>query len=205
MTAGASPKSLLLLIDLQVAFCDAVGSMATQGRSIVDVQRAARVCDSLAVRGREAGVQVAWTRMMFRPDYSDGGVLISTLRPNLARVGALRKGSGDEEFSSLVRPRSNDWIIDKARFSAVYGTGLEIMLRAGTYLRVFVAGVTTSMCVESTVRDLSQRDYDVYVVVDACADFESVRHDAALAAMEFGFARMIDSAGAASAMAPRHV
>ncbi len=200
MTLGSSSRSLLLLIDLQVAFCDENGSMAKQRRTVAHLQRAARQCAMLAAAARRAGTQVAWTRMMFRPDYSDGGVLISTLRPNLARYGALQKGSGDEELSGLVKAEEGDWIIDKARFSALYGTPLEIILRAGAYGRIFVAGVTTAMCVESTVRDLSQRDYEVFVVADACAEFETARHDASLAAMEFGFARIVRSSEALAMM-----
>ena len=56
-----------------------------------------------------------------------------------------------------------------------------------------MAGVTTSMCVESTVRDLGQRDVAVTVVAEACADFDTPRHEAALAAMSFGFASVVQT------------
>jgi nicotinamidase-related amidase len=64
-------------------------------------------------------------------------------------------------------------------------------LRALGTERVLVAGVTTSMCVESTVRDLAQRDYDTIVVREACGDFDEVRHAASLDAMAFGFAELV--------------
>jgi nicotinamidase-related amidase len=54
------------------------------------------------------------------------------------------------------------------------------------------------MCVESSVRDLSQRDYEVIVVKDACGDFDAARHDASLAAMEFGFATLVTHSDVAS-------
>lgn len=134
--------------------------------------------------------------MVFKEDYSNGGELIRSIRPNLARIGALRRGSGDEVLSAVVSPMEEDVVIDKPRFSALVSTPLEAMLRDGGFRRVFVCGVTTSMCVESTVRDLGQRDFETYVIVDACADFEQDAHEAALRSMQFGFAHVIDSAGA---------
>lgn len=184
-------STVLLLIDLQRSFCDAEGSMALQGRDISAMQAAARVCDGLAASAHAAGVPVVWTRMAFRPDYADGGALTGRLRPNLARIGALKRGSEDADFSRLVQPQAGDVVIDKARYSALYGTPLEVVLRSGGHQRILVAGVTTSMCVDTTVRDLGQRDYDVLVVEEGCADFDAERHRAALSAMEFGFARRI--------------
>ena len=178
--------ALLLLVDLQKSFCDPDGSMARQDRDISAMVAAAKLCNELAKTARTVGAQVAWTRMVFRPDYSDGGELIRTLRPNLARVGALRAGSGDEALSVLVETDPRDIVIDKPRYSALYATSLEAVLRAGGHHRVLVAGVTTSMCVESTVRDLGQRDYETFVVEDACADFDDARHHASIAAMAFG-------------------
>jgi nicotinamidase-related amidase len=183
--------ALLLLVDLQRSFCDSDGSMARQDRNIDGCIRSAMRCDDLARHARDNHVQVVWTRMVLRPDYADGGELTRTIRPNLARIGALRAGSGDEELSRLVHDDASDIVIDKPRYSAVYGTSLEVILRSRNYRTVFVAGVTTSMCVESTVRDLGQRDYETFVIEDACADFDDERHRASIAAMTFGFARAI--------------
>jgi nicotinamidase-related amidase len=182
-------RSLLLLIDLQVAFCDESGSIGRQGRDIAPLTAAAAECQRLADAARAAGVAVAWTRMMLRNDYTDGGTLLA-MRPNLARIGALRSGTSDVAFSRLVRPEPADIIIDKPRYSCVYATSLEAHLRALRIDRIVVAGVTTSMCVETTVRDLSQRDYDVVVAQDACADFDAARHAASLDAISFGFAHL---------------
>lgn len=187
----AEPSAtLLLLIDFQRSFCDPEGAMARQGRDIAPMRKAAEVADGLARRARAASVCVVWTRMAFRPDYSDGGLLTASLRPNLVRVGALRAGTDDIELSRSVQPSSSDIVIDKPRYSALYGTPLEVELRARRIGRVVVGGVTTSMCVESTVRDLGQRDYETIVVREACGDFDPARHNASLDAMAFGFARI---------------
>lgn len=188
-------RPLLLLIDLQRAFCDSDGSMAAQGRPIGTMQAAARRCQALAGQARAAGVPVAWTRMMLKPDYSDGG-MITRLRPGLMAVGGLRAGTADVELCSAVTAAPGDLLIDKPRHSSLYATKLEDILRGRRIGRVIVGGVTTSMCVETTVRDLAQRDYEVAVIEEACADFDGPRHAASLAAMAFGFARVLPAAAA---------
>lgn len=183
--------TLLLLIDLQKSFCDPDGSMARQGRDIAPMQKAAEAGAELARQAHAASVAVIWTRMMFRADYGDGGLLTTAIRPNLRRIGALRAGTDDIALTSRVRVQPQDIVIDKPRYSAIYGTALEVELRARRIGRVVVGGVTTSMCVESTVRDLGQRDYETFVVREACGDFDAARHQASLDAMAFGFARVV--------------
>ncbi|WP_210497105.1 cysteine hydrolase family protein [Microvirga antarctica] len=192
-------RTLLLLIDLQRAFCDENGSTGLQGRDVTPLAAAAQECQRLAVIAHAHDVPVAWTRMMLRPDYSDGGTLLA-MRPNLARIGALRAGTPDVDLSGLVTPGESDLIIDKPRYSSVYATSLEAHLRAMRIDRVVVGGVTTSMCVETTVRDLSQRDYEVIVAQEACADFDDSRHQASLEAMAFGFAPIARKDEAAAAL-----
>ena len=193
-------RPLLLLVDLQRAFCDSDGSMAAQGRPIETMRAAARHCQALAVQARAAGVPVAWTRMMLKPDYSDGG-MITRLRPGLMKIGGLRAGTPDVELCSLVTADPGDLVIDKPRHSSLYATQLEDILRQRRISRVVVGGVTTSMCVETTVRDLAQRDYEVAVIEEACADFDGPRHAASLAAMKFGFAHVLPGRAAAALFA----
>jgi nicotinamidase-related amidase len=190
------PRSALIVIDPQRAFCDADGSMAKQGRPIETMRHAAVECERLAQLVRASCELVVWTRMVFAPDYCDGGELIRSIRPNLARIGALRRGSGDELFSAVVNPHPDDTIIDKTRYSALVGTDLEARFKDAGIQRVFLCGVTTSMCVESTARDLGQRDFETFVISDACADFDAARHVASLAAIAFGFARLLTVAEA---------
>jgi ureidoacrylate peracid hydrolase len=103
----------------------------------------------------------------------------------------LRAGTADVEISAAAEAQPGDIVIDKTRYSALIGTDLEAILAGLGVTRVIVGGVTTSMCVETTVRDLSQRDYDVVVVREACGDFAPERHAASLAAMDFGFATLL--------------
>jgi ureidoacrylate peracid hydrolase len=183
----------LLLIDIQNAFCDPDASVGAQGRDMSACITAAGRCLGLAEAARAKGVPVIWTRYVLRSDYADGGILTEELRPNIKTAGGLAAGSSDADFWVPEAVLSSDFVIDKPRMSALIGTSLAVILRSLGVTEIFVAGVTTSMCVESTVRDLSQHDYRVFVVEDAVADFDGERHAASLRAMEFGFARLIDS------------
>lgn len=193
-----SATAALLVIDLQVAFCSDQGSVARQGRDVAPCRAAARACVELAGMARAKGVPVIWTRLVFSPDYSDGGVLIRHLRPGLKTVGALRAGTPDVEL--IADADAADHVIDKSRYSAFHATGLEPVLRSLDIECLIVGGVTTSMCVDTTVRDASQRDYRTFVVREACGDFDSARHEASLVALEFGFARIISKDVAAAAI-----
>ena len=193
-------RCALLLIDLQHAFCAPDGDLARRGRDVGAMQDAARCCARLAVVARAAQVPVFWTRMMLRPDYADGGRMISDLLPHLKAAGALRRGSADVALVAGLGVEAGDEIIDKPRNSALLGTALDLQLRSRGIERVVVGGVTTSMCVDTTVRDLGQRDYATFVVREAVGDYDPQRHAAALAVMAFGFARVIGESDCVAAL-----
>ena len=191
----------LLLVALQRAGCDDRGSMAEHGRDIGRLRRAVYVSHRLAGAARKAGVPVAWTRMVFRPDYSDGGLLVGELRPDLARIHALRAGTPDADLAPGADRDEDEPVFDRTRFSALFGTHLEDWLRAAGIDTVVVGGVTTSLAVECTVRDLGSRDFKVFVVREACGDLDDAAHAAALAAMASGFARVVGEGDATAAWA----
>jgi len=196
----ARDHCLLLLIDLQRAFCSSDGDLARRGRDITAMQAATGSCARLAAAARAVGVPVVWTRMMLRPDYADGGRMTDDLLPHLKLASALQRGSRDVELADGLGVESGDDVIDKPRNSALFATSLEVHLNARRIERVIVGGVTTSMCVDTTVRDLGQRDYATFVVREAVGDFDAARHTAALAAMAFGFARVISERDCVAAL-----
>jgi nicotinamidase-related amidase len=138
---------------------------------------------------------------VLRADHADGGLLTSELRPRLGQIGALARGSADVEIPEEAGVEPTDIIIDKPRYSAFLGTPLDVVLAARGVRALMVGGVTTSMCVECSVRDAAQRDIRTFVVREAVADFDAGRHAASLAAMAFGFARIIGANEAAEAIA----
>ena len=82
-------------------------------------------------------------------------------------------------------------MIDKNRPSAFYTPSFEAAIRERGIAQLVVCGVTTNCCVESTVRDASQRDFETFVVRYAVAEYDPDRHNNALAAMEMLFAAVV--------------
>ena len=190
----------LLLIDLQKAFCGDEGTAARNGRDVTTCRDAALKCLELVAAARRAGVPVIWTRMALHPDYTDGGLMISEIIPMVKERGGLREGTADTELipEAIVEPQ--DHVVTKQRYSAFIGTNIEVILRSLAIDTLIVGGVTTSMCVESTVRDAAQRDYRTIVVREACSDWAADRHEPALTAMAFGFARIVSLDEAVAAL-----
>ena len=90
--------------------------------------------------------------------------------------------------------QDGDFVVDKNRPSAFYATGIEPILNGLAVDNLVVCGVTTNCCVESTVRDASQRDYRVFVVHDAVAEYEDDRQAVALKSMGMLFAHLVSTA-----------
>ena len=186
-----SKRAAFIAIDLQQAFCADTGSVAAQGRDISPCRAAAFRCVELADEARANGIPVIWTRIALRPDYADGGLMIHEIRPGLKKAGGIKAGTDDAALIPEAVVASKDVVMEKPRNSAFFSTGLESLLHALDVRCLVIGGVTTSMCVESTVRDSGQRDYRTFVVRDACGDFSIDRHTASLKAIDFGFGRVI--------------
>ncbi|MDO9502038.1 cysteine hydrolase family protein [Falsiroseomonas sp.] len=194
-------EAALLLVDYQRGFLHPEGFVAAQGRDVSACAAAAQQGYALARAARAVGMKVIWTRHVLRADHADGGLLTTELRPRLGQIGALAAGSADVEIPAEAGVHPADVVLDKLRYSAFFGTALDVVLASAGIRALMVGGVTTSMCVESSVRDAAQRDIRTFVVRDAVADFDTARHAASLGAMEFGFARIIGANQALDAMA----
>lgn len=189
-----SAGTALLVIDMQNAFCHSDGSFAkmtrSRGLSISMCQEAVAGCRRLVAAARRVGIPVIYTRYVYHPNYADGGVLLAKY-PEMREIGALSSGSWDAEIVDDLAPAPMEYVIDKSRYSAFYGTRLEPILHGLGVNNLVVCGVTTNVCVESTVREAAQKDYDVRVVADATGELTRERHDNALAILDYGFARVV--------------
>ena len=185
-TEGAA----LLVVDMQNGFCKDGGSIAKLDLDWARLAAPIAPCARLVEVARKAGIPVIFTRFVYRADFSDGGVLVEHFLPGLAEVDALVEGTWDMEIVDELKPLPGEFVLDKNRCSSFYGTRLEPYLTSNGIRQLVIAGVTTNMCVETTVRDASQRDYEVFVVADACGELEEERHSVSLRTMGFGFARL---------------
>lgn len=185
-------RTALVVIDMQNAFCANDGSLAGAGIDISELSGVITPCRELLESARQAGVPVIFTRYIYRADYADGGVVIKYLLPQLADVKSLAAGTPDIEIVDQLAPAEGEFIIDKNRPSAFYATNIEPILNGLDVDTLVVCGVTTNVCVESTVRDASERDYKVFVVKDATGEIEKLRYDGAIAGMAWMFAKIVD-------------
>lgn len=181
-------RTALIVVDMQNAFCTDEGSIAKIGLDITMLKAAVQPCRKLIEGARAAGVPVIYTRFIYRADYADGGVLVKYMMPDLGQSGHLSAGTHDIEIVDALAPQKDDYVVDKNRPSSFYATGLEPMLNGLDVDSLVVCGVTTNCCVETTVRDASQRDYKTFVVTDATGELEQQRHDFAINTMAFLFA-----------------
>ena len=180
----------LVIVDMQNAFCNDKGSMVTRGFDIAGLKKPVDPCIRLAKAARAAGVPVIQTQFVRHPDYVDAGLALRELMPNALKVASLHIGTWDAAIIPELGPDPHDIIIAKNRPSAFFATQLESFLNAMKIENLVVCGVTTNMCVETTVRDAAQRDYRVFVAEDAVGEVDPHRHTMALRAMAHMFATL---------------
>lgn len=181
-------KAALMVIDMQVSFCSPEGRISAVGLDTSMCAAAIEPCRDVLQMARDAGIPVIFTRYVYRPDYSDGGIIVRQLMPELAEQKALQAGTADIEVIPELTVASGDIVIDKNRPSSFHGTDLDDILEKLKVSQLIVCGVTTNCCVESTVRDASHRDYEVFVIGDACGELDEERHRVSLRSMGMLFA-----------------
>jgi ureidoacrylate peracid hydrolase len=197
-------RTAVLIIDMQNGFCHPEGSFGRAGADVSGCGAAAPGCAELVELGRAAGLPVAWTCAIHRDDLSDWRMLTEVpMYAGLIGVGSCVEGTWDADFVDGLAPADGELVVTKSRFSPFYETGVEAWLRARGVENLLVGGVGTSACVESTVRDASQRDFRTYVVTEATGDISAAAHEHSLHMMGslFGWTVSLADVRAASGAA----
>jgi nicotinamidase-related amidase len=178
----------LIVIDMQRDFLDPGGYIAQSGVDVRVLRAAIPNVARLLAAARSAGIRVIHTREGHRPDLAD-------LNPAKARraagVGAaigsrgplgrlLVRGEPGHGIIDELAPLPAEVVIDKPGFGAFYATDLELVLRAWGITSLTLAGVTTDICVHSTLREAVDRGFDCQTVGDACAAADPALHTAML-------------------------
>ena len=147
-------RTALLCVDLVNDYLEPAGAMPVAGPEPV-LAAAARLVEA----GRGAGARVVWVRPgHLEPE--DG-----LFRKRI--VHALGESWGAQVHDSLP-VRDGDRVLRKRRYSAFFGTDLDLYLREHDIRRVVAVGVALNICVRSTVHDAFFHGYDVWVVPEAC-------------------------------------
>jgi nicotinamidase-related amidase len=179
----------LLIIDMQRDFLDPAGYIAKSGVDVAGLRAIIPQVRGLLSAARERGIPVIHTREGHRPDLSD---LPAVKRRRAAGAGApigsvgplgrlLVRGEPGHAIVEELAPLAGEPVVDKPGFGAFYATDLELMLRTAGITSLTLAGVTTDICVHSTLREAVDRGFDCVTVADACAAADPDIHAAMLA------------------------
>ncbi len=177
-------RTAVLVVDLQNDFGTRGGMFDRAGIDLQPIQRVVEPTAAVLAAARAAGIPIVYLKMEFQPDLSDLGPADSpnALRHRMMSVGdtvptptgqqgrILVKGTWNTEIIDELRPKPQDVIVSKHRFSGFYDTELDAELKARGIKYIAVTGCTTSVCVESTVRDAMFRDYSCLVLSDCTAE-----------------------------------
>ncbi len=167
-------RTALVVIDMQNAFGSAGGMFDKAGIDITGIQKAVPPTAAAVQGARRAGIKVVWIKMGFQPDLSDLGaedVPNGFLFLHLGvKDGVLARDQWGTDIVDELTPEDGEPVICKTRFSAFYRTDLDELLRSYGAKHLIITGCTTSICVESTIRDAFFRDYHCILLEDCAAE-----------------------------------
>src|SRR5271169_5154096 len=156
-------KTAMIVVDMQNDFVASGAPIeVSAARAMVPkLAEALKIC-------RDAGIRVIYTAHVHRRDGCDMG-LFDDLHPVIANRDALVDGTPGVDIYSELAPAPGEHVIKKHRYSAFFGTDLDIILREWGVDTVIISGTTTEDCCHATARDAMFRDYRVVFLSDATA------------------------------------
>lgn len=187
VTLTAQPEALgfdpsraaLIVVDMQNGYCTPGGYFSHLGVDLSSTARIVPVISQLANDMRTAGAQIIWLQNGWDPELKEAGgpdsvnqrkgnsLKLMRSRPELAGK-LLTKGGWDYALVDELTPDAGDIIVPKPRYSGFAGTALESILRSRGIDTLFVCGVATNVCVESTIRDAFFKEFYPVLVRDGC-------------------------------------
>ncbi|MET0546484.1 MAG: isochorismatase family cysteine hydrolase [Caulobacterales bacterium] len=180
-------KAALVIIDMQRDFLEPNGFGAALGNDVSRLSNVAGPLRLLLDAARGAGLFVIHTREGHRPDLSDlppakkrrsrGSLKIGDAGP-MGRI--LVHGEPGHGIIDSLAPIAGEPVIDKPGKGAFYATDLETILRNRGITQLIVCGVTTEVCVNTTVREANDRGYDCLVLSDCTGSYFPEFHEQAL-------------------------
>ena len=212
-------RTAVMVVDMQNDFGSKGGMFERAGIDISGIQKAvaptARVLDA----ARKAGIKIIYLKMAYLADLSDLGASDSVNRVRHLQLGVgqpvaapdgtesrvLVRDTWNSEILDELKPQPEDTVIYKTRFSGFYNTDLHERLQAFGVRHLIITGCTTSICVESTVRDAMFRDYLCLLLGDCMnepigAGLSRSNHDASLLSTEVLLGWVSDSHHFAAAL-----
>ena len=184
----AQGEVALILIDMQRDFLEPAGYLAAMGYDLGGVRSAIDPARRLLAAARGAGLCILHTRQGYRPDLAEMPAhKLARVQAGQSAVGQpgplgrfLIRGEPGFQIIPELAPAPGEFVIDKTANSAFWGTDLAAILAAQNIRALILAGVTTDVCVHSTLREANDRGLECLVARDACGSGDADAHRAAL-------------------------
>jgi nicotinamidase-related amidase len=178
----------LVVIDMQNDFCCKGGFGEALGNDVSPAEAIIPKVQSILSGCRALGMTIIHTREGHLPDLSD------CPESKLRRSKVKGRGIGDKgpmgrilirgeyghDIVDVLQPFANEWVIDKPGKGAFYNTNLEPLLKSHGIESLILTGVTTHVCVHTTLREANDRGYECLVLEDATAAYDIADHEAAI-------------------------
>ena len=178
-------KTAVIVIDMQNDFGTKGGMFDLAGIDISMIQKAVNPTAKVLAAARENGLRIIYLKMGYHPDLSDLGTADSVNRirhvqsmhvgktvraPDGTESRILVRDTWNTDIVAALKPEAGDVVIYKTRFSGFYETELHSILKGLGIKHLIITGCTTSVCVESTIRDAMFRDYHPVLLADCTAE-----------------------------------